>query len=102
MTRVKTKYAELLNTLDEMQQSHAYAVRRHVLSEAESTIVQLERETQAQREEIARLREALRTIANSEYQDRENHQSDYLWRWCRSEDTARAALAKEATRDEVE
>jgi hypothetical protein len=42
MSEVKSKYAALLNALDEMQMSPAYAVRKMVLFEAERTIVGLE------------------------------------------------------------
>jgi hypothetical protein len=36
---VKSKHASVLNALDEMQQSHAYAFRKYVLAEVESIIV---------------------------------------------------------------
>lgn len=45
---IKSKHAQLLNDLSDMQQSPAYAVRRGVLAEAERVIM-------AQEREIARL-----------------------------------------------
>ena len=39
-----------------------------------------------------RLRLALLRIANSDYAKKDEYPSDYLWLWCRSEDTARQAL----------
>jgi hypothetical protein len=39
---MKSKHAELLNSLDAMQQSPAYALRRDVLSQAEQLIVRQE------------------------------------------------------------
>ena len=53
VSEVKTsKHAELLNALDEMQHSLAYAVRRDILARAEQTIV-------SQEETIARLEREL-------------------------------------------
>lgn len=46
-------YAELLNALDEMQQSPAYAVRWPILAEAERTIVSLEKEETRLRQQLA-------------------------------------------------
>lgn len=39
---IKSRYAALLNALDEMQQSYAYAARKSTLNYAERTIVELE------------------------------------------------------------
>jgi len=50
---------------------------------------------QAQARET-RLRDALTIIANSAYPNRQLHEGDHLWRWCRAEDTARKAI-KEAS-----
>lgn len=48
MESIKSQHAELLNALDEMQQSIAYAARRDTLSEAERVIVAQEAQLQAQ------------------------------------------------------
>ena len=48
----KSKHADLLNALDEMQQSVAYAVRRDVLARAERVILSQEEEIQDLRREL--------------------------------------------------
>lgn len=49
---MKSSYAELLNSLDDMQQSPVYAVRKRVLAEAECAIVRLEKEVEELRAEV--------------------------------------------------
>lgn len=68
MTR-ESKYASCLNDLDYMQQQMIYAVRKHVLAQAESIIVSLESETASQRalieqqaKKIADLEDSLRKL----------------------------------------
>ena len=53
--KIASLHADVLNALDEMQQSSAYAVRRGVLAEAEQIIVQQERELQSCKDRIAEL-----------------------------------------------
>ena len=48
-----SKHADILNALDQMQQSPFYAVRRSVLARAEQIIVALERELAAARSALA-------------------------------------------------
>lgn len=50
-----SQYADLLNDLDAMQQSMAYAVRRPVLASAERTIVSLEKERDQLAERVKEL-----------------------------------------------
>ena len=57
--KIASLHADVLNALDEMQQSSAYAVRRGVLAEAEQIIVQQERELQSCKERIAELESQL-------------------------------------------
>lgn len=52
---LRSVYANLLNALDEMQQSVAYAVRKSVLWEAETTIVNLDTENAALRARVEEL-----------------------------------------------
>ena len=53
---IKTQHAELLNRLDQMQQSPYYATARSVLAQAESLIVEQEAELQRLRQECEGLR----------------------------------------------
>jgi hypothetical protein len=67
----KTDYPELLNNLDEMQQSHHYAARRQVLMEAERIILKLEREVRllkSQNTSLALLDEMRKTIKDRDHQ----------------------------------
>lgn len=43
---LKSKYANLLNQLSDMQESPAYAARKQVLAEAERLIVELEQDAE--------------------------------------------------------
>ena len=52
----------------------------------------MEMEVRLLTEQNARLRDALTIIANSAYPNRQLHEGDHLWRWCRAEDTARQAI----------
>jgi len=54
-TKLKSKYADLLNALNEMQQAMLYAARRPVLREAENLIVDLERQVAALRDDNVKL-----------------------------------------------
>jgi hypothetical protein len=60
--KMKSKYASILNNLNAMQQSHAYALRKHILTEAEQVIVTLEKELQAAEAKIANLRKLGNTV----------------------------------------
>ena len=60
---IQSEYADILNALSEMQQAACYAVRRADLRKAEDTILWLDRDNKALREENRRLRGALETIA---------------------------------------
>lgn len=57
---MKSRYADTLNALDEMQQSIAYAARRPVLAEAERIIVYVE-------QRCKRLESVLHRIADLDY-----------------------------------
>jgi hypothetical protein len=52
---IKSKHAELLNALSEMQESPAYAARKQVLGLAEATILTQEQEIAAQQARIDEL-----------------------------------------------
>lgn len=54
----KNRFSDVLNALDEMQQSIAYAARRHVLCQAEQIIVELDEERRTLRLEVEALRQA--------------------------------------------
>lgn len=60
-----SKHAELLNNLNDMQRSLAYAVRRPVLEAAERVIRSQELELVEAVEEIQRLRDCITTTADS-------------------------------------
>lgn len=62
--QIKSKYADVLNALSEMQYAVGYAVRRHDLLAAENTIVALEREATALRDECARYKAALKALVS--------------------------------------
>lgn len=52
--KIKSRYAAVLNALDEMQQSPYYAVRREVLAQAERAIVELEKDN-SEAQEVYRI-----------------------------------------------
>ena len=70
---IKSEYADILNALSEMQQAAYYAVRRADLRKAEDTILWLDRDTQALREENRRLREAVDILRKATYQSHNGH-----------------------------
>ncbi len=60
-----SKHADLLNALDNMQRSPAYAVRREVLARAEAVIVEQERQLSADRQPPAgEVRERITSLRN--------------------------------------
>lgn len=60
-TTIKSTHAWLLNDLDAMQKSIAYAARKSVLAHAEAVIVNQERVIAEQQKMIERLRAAERS-----------------------------------------
>lgn len=68
----KSQHAEILNALDEMQASVAYAARRHYLAKAEQIIVQ-------QEQRIAELEETVSTLTR---RDAEQQQREENWQHC--------------------
>lgn len=82
-----SKYADIVNTLETMAGSYAYAVRKGELREAARTIMAMDRENAALREFAERILANARTLA----EDREQGDaSRRTWRICA--DDAEATL----------
>ena len=78
-----SRFADLLNDLDEMQQSMAYAVRRPTLMEAERVIVLLEQEHRASQQTCEQLRNDVYRI--SAKHDTVFSEWSAIWNYIRNE-----------------